>query len=115
LAAVHVLDTLPRECAETTCADAPGGTALAAIGEGVLIAEEFEVDRARLCGAQVATGGALDLRRGRIAGATVGACVQVAGYDVSRLTNDVAFADNGVNVDATDHAVPEPGDPLPVF
>jgi len=107
----RVVDTRGRDCQETTCADAPGGLGLAAIG-GALSAGRFTVEGARLCGAMVASDGELDLRDGEITEATVGTCVQVDGYDVGRLTEDVQYRDNGINVDATDHSLPPPPDPL---
>jgi len=34
-------------------------------------------------------------------------CLQVAGYDTDRLTREVRFEDNGVNLQATDLPLPE--------
>jgi len=36
--------------------------------------------------------------------------VQVDGYNIGRLSNDVAYYDNGVNLDSTTLPVPEPSD-----
>ena len=36
----------------------------------------------------------------------IGACVQVAGYDLDRLTQDVVYVDNGANLEATSLPVP---------
>jgi hypothetical protein len=112
---LRIVETLARDCAQTTCAAAPGGVALAAIGFGGLSVTRFLVDGARLCGAQIASGGELDLSNGEIRNATVGACVQEPGYDNTRLTSDVLFVDNGINLDATQHEVATPSPPLPVF
>jgi hypothetical protein len=82
---------------------------------GVAVANGFAVRAARLCGVQVASGGELDLSDGEISASTTGACVQVDGYDLARLTAGVRYDDNGINVDASSHAVPTPADPLPGF
>lgn len=37
----------------------------------------------------------------------MGANVQIEGYDISRLTEGVFFRDNGENLAATDHPVPD--------
>lgn len=111
-AGLRVVDTRGRDCRDTTCPDTPGGLGIVVV-DAALTARDFTIDGARLCGVMVAGGeGALDLRGGAIRAATVGACVQVDGYDVARLTDGVEFRDNGVNLDATDHAAPTPSDPL---
>jgi hypothetical protein len=114
LSDVRVIDTLERACSDTTCSDAPGGSGLGAYG-GTLRASRFEVRRASLCGAQIALGGDMDLTDGEIAESPVGACVQVPGYDLARLTASVLYRDNGVAVDSPTHAVPVPADPLPAL
>jgi hypothetical protein len=106
---VSIVESQERPCVSSTCADAPGGTGLGVYGESVVSARGVDVERARLCGVQVATDASLDLRGGSIALATIGACVQVDGYDIARLTDGVAFRENGTNVDSASHALPEPG------
>lgn len=110
---LRVARTRGRDCQDTTCPDTPGGIGIAAIG-AALRARDFTVDGARLCGAMIAGGpsAALDLSAGAIRGASVGACVQVEGYDLERLTDGVEYRDNGIPLDATDHATPAPTDPL---
>lgn len=108
---VRVLDTLGRDCQDSTCPDAPGGIAIASVSAQADV-RDFTLEGARLCGVMVALRGALDLRGGSIREATVGACVQVDGYDTGRLTDGVEYVDNGINVDATMHTVPPPEDPL---
>jgi hypothetical protein len=111
LVSVRIAETLPRDCSTTTCADVPGGHAIASIGAAIT-ASGFTIDGASLCGAIVARGAGLDLVDGEIRGAAIGTCVQVDGYDVARVTRDVLYVDNGVNVSTTTHEVPEPADPL---
>jgi hypothetical protein len=43
-----------------------------------------------------------------VAESAIGACVQVEGYDLSRLMTDVSYRDNGANLQATSLPVPEP-------
>jgi hypothetical protein len=107
-----VIDTLERGCAETTCRNAPGGVGVGASRGSRVTLERFTIDGARLCGVQVHGDGELDLHDGTITRAAVGACVQVAGYDLARLTDDVAYDDNGVAVQATSYEPPESRDVL---
>ena len=103
---VTIDETLERPCAESECSDAPGGIGLGVYFDAVVSASNLRVYDAPLCGVQIAFDGALDLSGGEITGATVGACVQVEGYDVRRLTNGVAY-DNATNIESTAHAIPE--------
>jgi hypothetical protein len=107
-----VATTLARDCHETGCPDGPAsfGTGLAAVGMGRLDVTSFLVTDSFLCGAQVAFDGELDLRRGTIRRAQVGACIQVDGYDVGRLSNEVVYRDNGANLEATSLPVPSAGE-----
>ena len=112
---VRIDDTLSRACADTTCADAPAGTGLGAYADGQIVARRFVVDSAALCGVQIATGGTMRLEDGEIRSSTIGACVQVDGFDLADITSSVVYADNGVNVDMAMHAVPTPTEPLPAL
>ena len=67
----------------------------------------FVVQRAALCGAQIAWNGELDLADGEVRESTIGACVQVPGYRLSRLNASVIYVDNGANLQATDFPVPD--------
>jgi len=102
-----VRNVRPQSCAQTTC---PGED----FGVGVLVANSsmtmsrFLVEDADLCGIQLAVMGQLDLDHGTVRGSTIGACVQVPGYDFGRLTTDVRYVDNGTNLDTTDLPVPPP-------
>jgi hypothetical protein len=53
----------------------------------------------------------LDVAQGAVEGATIGACVQVEGYDLSLLQNDVLYRGNATNLDVTSLPVPEPLSP----
>jgi hypothetical protein len=105
-----LLDTRERACAETACPSAPGGIAVGVTGSGRATLGSFVVSGAPLCGVQVANGAELDLADGVVRGASIGACVQVPGFDLARITDDVVYEDNDINVDTTDHAVPQPAE-----
>ena len=111
LSSARIAEILPRDCAATTCADVPGGHGLASIG-AAMSASAFAIEGASLCGTLVARGAGLDLAAGQIRDTAIGTCVQVDGYDLARVTGDVLYLDNGVNVSTTTHAVPEPPNPL---
>ncbi len=94
------------------------------VGMGVTVAvatvtlTDFVIRDVATCGvflsdSTIVTGPtALDLERGRIARSTIGACVQVDGYDLMRLGQEVVYEDNGVNLDTTMLAVPTVPDSL---
>ena len=72
----------------------------------------FEVRDAALCGVFVSRtllGGppTMDLSRGVVSGATIGACIQVDGFDLAPVSDDVLYLDNGTNLDITMLPVPE--------
>jgi len=100
-----------RPCAIDACRETPGGVGLGAYFDATVRAENLVVDGADLCGVQLAFDAAIDLVGGAIRGATVGACVQVDGYDVRRVAGGVRYEDNGTNVETTTHAIPEPPPP----
>ena len=108
---VVVLRAQERPCAVDVCRDAPGGVGLGAYFDATVRAENLVIDGADLCGVQLAFDATIDLVGGVIRGATVGACVQVDGYDVRRVASGVRYEDNGTNVETTTHAVPEPPPP----
>jgi hypothetical protein len=89
-----------------------GGSGAAAFRGGHLQMLNFIVSRADVCGVQVAQAGEMDLTRGQVSHNAIGACVQVPGYDLARLTNDVQYVDNAVTSEAADFAVPEPLTPV---
>ena len=73
----------------------------------------FSLRRSDLCGIAVlssVTGAVdVDLHDGEIDEAPIGACVQVEGYDTSRLRDNVAYKDGlGAPLQATSYSLPEP-------
>jgi len=107
---VRIEDTRENGCVPDGCVR--GGIATGSYG-GSLALERFAVRGAALCGVHVALDGQADLTNGEIAGAAIGACVQVDGYDLSRLTTSVAYHDNGTSLQTTELPVPEPVAPTP--
>jgi hypothetical protein len=75
-----------------------------------LTTSRFEVTNAGDCGVQVTEDAGLDLRDGVIAANSIGACVQQDGYDLSRLSTNVRYSDNGTSLDATMLPIPMPLD-----
>jgi len=105
---VWIEDVEPKECASTTCPDSPFGYGIASVATTTV--RGFHVEDASFCGVFVARvdEGSLDLENGVVAGAPIGACIQIDGYDLGRLMNDVEFLDNETNLDTTELPVPEP-------
>jgi hypothetical protein len=104
---VVIESVAPWACADATCADTPFGYGLSAI-DGTIVARGLEVRGASLCGLFLANGASMDVSMGEVSGSPIGACVQVDGYDLGRLSTDVTYVDNDVNLDATSLPVPQP-------
>ena len=101
--------THERGCAAAGCPGA--GIGLGAYLGGRIIMNRFRVSDCALAGAQLAMDGEMDLADGVINAHPVGVNLQVTGFDLGRLTHDVAFRDNGINLDATELPVPAPTTP----
>jgi len=104
---VSVLQVRPQACAETSCTDRPFGHGVGAYFGASVTLESFEIRDASLCGLHLAERGAIDLLRGVVAGAQIGACVQVDGYDLGRLTNEVDYRANELTLESTRLPVPD--------
>ncbi len=105
---VAIHDTLPRACAETTCSAEPFGIGVGGYYSAQVDLSRFEVRRSDLCGLQLAEGATVDLREGLVTGAEIGACVQVDGYDLDRLSENVDYVDNGASLQVTSLPIPAP-------
>ncbi len=105
---VAILGTRARSCAESGCSTAPGGIAVGVTSAARGALSGFLIDGAPLCGLQIAHDAELDVSDGVVRGAAVGACVEVAGYDIGRVTGSVSYENNDINVDTAERAVPEP-------
>jgi len=105
---VRISDTRENPCAAETCIDNPGGVGALATGGAALSLRRLEIARSALAGLMLSEGAQADLTTGAIHGNPIGANVQVPGYDIARLQNDVEYIDNETNLDATSLPVPAP-------
>lgn len=104
---VTVRETLGAACGDA-CPDARFGLGITALSSAAATVTRFHVDVAALCGVFVDRDGQVDLDTGEISNAPIGACIRVPEYDVQRLTRNVIYRDNTVNIDTVDFTVPEP-------
>jgi hypothetical protein len=103
----RIADTLGCE----VCRDAPGGHGLVAARGARAHLNGFDVARAATCGVLVdGDFTAVDLEGGSLRESAIGACIQVAGYDVARVRNGVIYTDNGLDIVETSLPVPPPPD-----
>ncbi|RLB51597.1 MAG: hypothetical protein DRJ42_16550 [Deltaproteobacteria bacterium] len=107
---VAIIGTRRGACAATTCADSPFGYGGVSVNSAVSLTR-FEVRDAATCGVFLSAGDettepSLDLQSGTVSESTIGACIQIDGYDLDRLSNDVQYSDNGSNLEATMLPVP---------
>jgi len=119
---VVVLDTLERACAVDGCAGFGVGDGLGALCGGRMELSRFRVSGSARCGLILAhgvyfdesgnrvlcdQGGTVDLHDGVISNNAIGVNIQTEGFDIDRLTDNVIFRDNGIDLDMTDLPVPE--------
>ena len=104
---VVIRDTIGRTCPDMSCSAARAGTGLGTFHEGRTTVTRFVVETSPLCGVMLAFSGELDLHHGVVSHAMIGACVQVDGYDTSRLADDVRYTDVGASLQATMLPVPD--------
>jgi hypothetical protein len=108
---VAIQGTEERACAATTCPDEVFGIGVGTYYGSTLSLDGFAIEDSSLCGIQLAERGQMDLTNGRVARNPIGACVQIDGYDLSRLTSGVDYLDNGISLDTTTLPIPAPGTP----
>jgi hypothetical protein len=80
--------------------------------ESAVVVDGFRVTGSASCGFMLGDDGAIDARRGRVEDNRIGVCLQVEGYDTSRLEQDVEYR-NETNLQATRLPVPRPAAPPP--
>ncbi len=102
---LDVRNSRARVCDEAACT---GGAALLAIEEASVTVDHFAFSDAALCATLIAFDGRMDLHHGTIDGAPFGVCMQVPGYDLARLSDDVRFRSVGAPLAATDLPIPDP-------
>jgi hypothetical protein len=109
---VTILDTQPAECGDECPVHAFGhGLVKGPIAD--VRVDRFTIDGSSLCGVLLEGEGLLTLHDGTISNAEIGACVQVDGYDIGRLMDDVVYVDNELSLDGTS-SLPLP-DPAVAF
>lgn len=88
-----------------------GGTNIQAKDNGYIYLGNVTSQHADLCGLQL-YGGTADYYTGRVSYNLIGANIATAGFDVNRLTHDVIYSNNGMNLDTEELPVPEPSAPV---
>ncbi len=106
--AVTIRDVRPSACGDSTCADRPGGTGVGVYGEATVELEDFTIEGAPLCGAQIADLGGLTLRRGQVRRNGIAVCLQRDGFPVELLMDNVAYLNNEQPLVATQLPIPAP-------
>jgi hypothetical protein len=107
---LSIATVVPPACDGEGCPNAP--TAFGAFNGGAALANTFRIVDSDGCGVHVSSAGELDLVDGEITGCSIGACVQVDGYALERLSNRVDYRDNGVNLQAISLPVPNDAPPI---
>ncbi len=115
---VAILRTVPPTCsAGGGCPESAFGHGAASVG-GALRMTRFEVRDAVTCGVIVLEDpvseapASIDLSMGIVAASSIGACVQVDGYNLGRLTDGVRYVNNETPLDNTSLPVPVPLDAI---
>jgi len=105
LDSVAVVDVGTWRCAADTCPDTTFGHGVSIVNSTVS-ANDFLFSNAEVCGVFLSSAAEVDLSMGAVTDTSIGVCLQVDSYDVSRLQNMVMYERNGVNLDATSLPVP---------
>jgi len=107
-------------CAATTCPDNAFGYGAASAAASLRMTR-FAIGPVANCGVFLSgfegfvDPAEVDLDTGVVGQSAIGACVQVDEYDLDRLTDGVAYTDNGTNLDTTTLPVPESSDAIAVI
>ena len=88
-----------------------GGVGLGVYGTGTVSLRRFHIAEADFCGVYLDANATLDLIQGEVSSNVIGVCL-AAVYDLSRLTSEVLYVDNGKNLDTSNLPIPDPGIPL---
>jgi hypothetical protein len=104
-----ITQTLDGVCNPDPCAEPLPGFGVGVYRSATVELRRFAVVDSDTCGVHIDDDGVLRLAEGEVSGTAIGACVQVDGYDLGQLQNDVVYRDNDINLDATDLPVPEIG------
>ena len=103
-----IRDTREREC---ECEGNKSGVGVAISGGASLHARRFFLSESPLAGVQLLNGD-LDLQHGVIADNPIGINIQQEGFELSRISSNVLFRNNGRNISYDYVERPEPNNPL---
>jgi hypothetical protein len=102
---VVVANTQRRACA-AGCTEEYGSGVVASSGAHVAL-RRFQISDNALCGVRVVSRGTMDLQEGEISRNTIGSDIQSEGFDVTRISAEVAYVDNERNVNTAELPIPE--------
>ena len=108
---VSIARTHERDCAAIGCPEGPSitlGNGLVAVGAATITLSRFEVIESELVGVQIGSDATMDLDTGLVARNAIGLNLQNPALDIARLSRDVTYRDNGVNLDSTALPTPAP-------
>jgi len=98
---VTIADTMPAECAASTCPGFGAGSGVVAADTASIEMRRFVITRNALTGVSVVQGGVMDLHEGEISHNVIGANADDPMFDLSRIQDRVRYIDNGRDYDAT--------------
>jgi len=105
---VVISEVEPQPCGDGGgCSALPGGHGLGAYADSTIEATRFVVSDIALCGLHVALDGSMTGADGLVTRSAIGACIQSDAQRLEDVSNDVAYVDNGSNLEATSLPVPE--------
>ncbi len=107
---VAITDVRSRACDTDECAAHPAGIGVGAYGASVTLTR-FSIARAALCAAHRAADATVMLREGEVAESLVGLCI-AGDAPLEGIVEDVAFHDNGTNLNARELPVPQAAPPV---
>ncbi len=107
---IAIVDVAPRACTTPECDAHPAGIGVGVYGARATLGH-FGIERASLCAAHRAADATLSLREGLVAESPVGLCV-AGEAAIDEISRDVAYRDNGANLNARELPVPEAAPPV---
>lgn len=103
---IRIEDQLGRPCRDGDCVVFPGGIGLGSYEFSSVDVACFDITRMLFLGAQLATGGGIDLRAGRISRSPIGFNQQTFPFDLLRVQSNHYF-ENETDLDAARLTAPE--------
>jgi hypothetical protein len=106
---IHIEDTTAVECRGEACFGLATGIGLGVYRNSEARMSRFVLADNEILGLHLAVGGVLDAAEGVVSGSLIGANVSTEGFDLTRISQSVAYIDNGRNLDTDELPVPESG------